>query len=75
MSCDVVWCFVRCCLVCVCVFQFYHVKDVFVCVGDSLCDAANRVLCVLCVWYCLAWLIVCVIVVFVLCFCVSVCCL
>ena len=62
------------CFVFVCV-HVHHVKSVFVCFGDSLCDAASHVLRVLCVWDCLVWLLVCVIVVFVFCFCVSVCCL
>ena len=38
MLCDVVWWFVCCCLCCVCASRVYHVKYVFVCLGDSLCD-------------------------------------
>ena len=33
--CDVAWCLV-CCLFCVCVLRFYHVKYVFVCFGGLI---------------------------------------
>ena len=36
-------CFVFAC------FVLYHVKHVFVCFGDSLCDIASHVLCA-CAW-------------------------
>ena len=42
--CDVAWCFMWC-LCCACVLRSYHVKDAFVCVGDSLCDVVGHVLC------------------------------
>ena len=43
----------RCCVVfrvllfvlCLCVFPSDHVKYVFVCVGDSMCDVVSHVLC------------------------------
>ena len=65
---------VLCVVACVVLVRFivYHVKDVLVCFGDSSCDAASHVLCVVCVV--LSGVIACVcdcgVCVLLLCFCV-----